>query len=279
MCVSFLGLHHQNSLSPFFRVSDWRIDFEREKEGRGAKREREREREMEKVVVIDCRDHMLGRLASIIAKQILSGQKVVAVRTEGIVLSGGLVRQKMKYHRFLHKHTLSNPKHGPFHYRSPSRQLWRTVRGMVPHKTVRGTHAMERLLTFEGIPAPYDKMKRMVVPDALKVMRLQPHHKSVVLGQLATECGWKHGETIKEMEAARKIESKKFYDAKMKKVKVWKTETYIHTYTQSHEESESLPFQGRKITKKKMESRDRAVMIVVAAAVEMLFQYERERET
>ena len=216
----------------------------------GEQREREREREMEKVVVIDCRDHMLGRLASIIAKQILSGQKVVAVRTEGIVLSGGLVRQKMKYHRFLHKHTLSNPKHGPFHYRSPSRQLWRTVRGMVPHKTVRGTHAMERLLTFEGIPAPYDKMKRMVVPDALKVMRLQPHHKSVVLGQLATECGWKHGETIKEMEAARKIESKKFYDAKMKKVKVWKTETYIHTYIHTESRGERVLAFSRKANHK-----------------------------
>ena len=234
---------------------------------------------MEKVVVIDCRDHMLGRLASIIAKQILSGQKVVAVRTEGIVLSGGLVRQKMKYHRFLHKHTLSNPKHGPFHYRSPSRQLWRTVRGMVPHKTVRGTHAMERLLTFEGIPAPYDKMKRMVVPDALKVMRLQPHHKSVVLGQLATECGWKHGETIKEMEAARKIESKKFYDAKMKKVKVWKTETYIHTHIVTKRASPCLFKEGKSQRRRwRVKSRDRAGMIVVAAAVEMLFQYERERE-
>ena len=34
------------------------------------------------VVVIDCAGHMLGRLASIIAKQLLYGQKVVAVRCE-----------------------------------------------------------------------------------------------------------------------------------------------------------------------------------------------------
>ena len=173
---------------------------------------------MEKVVVVDCRDHMLGRLASIIAKQILSGQKVVAVRTEGIIISGGIVRQKMKYQRFLRKRTLVNPKKGPFHYRSPSRQLWRTVRGMVPHKTVRGTKAMERLLSFEGIPAPYDKMKRMVVPDALKVLRLQPQHKSCKLGQLATEVGWKHAETINDLEAKRKEESKKFFESKMKKI-------------------------------------------------------------
>lgn len=39
---------------------------------------------------------------------------------------------------------------------------------MVPHKTKRGAAALERLRVFEGIPAPYDKVKRVVVPDALK---------------------------------------------------------------------------------------------------------------
>ena len=46
------------------------------------------------------------------------------------------------------------------------------VSGMLPHKTARGKEAMERLKTFEGIPPPYDKQKRMVVPSALKVLRL-----------------------------------------------------------------------------------------------------------
>jgi hypothetical protein len=39
---------------------------------------------------------------------------------------------------------------------------------MIPHKTKRGAAALERLKAFEGIPAPYDKIKRMVIPDALK---------------------------------------------------------------------------------------------------------------
>ncbi len=56
---------------------------------------------------------------------------------------------------------------------------------MVPHKTKRGAAALERLKTFEGIPPPYDKVKRMVVPDALKVLRLQHGHKSCQLGDLA----------------------------------------------------------------------------------------------
>jgi large subunit ribosomal protein L13Ae len=39
---------------------------------------------------------------------------------------------------------------------------------MIPHKTKRGEAALARLKVYEGIPRPYDKIKRMVVPDALK---------------------------------------------------------------------------------------------------------------
>jgi large subunit ribosomal protein L13Ae len=53
----------------------------------------------------------------------------VIVRAEEINVSGGLVRQKMKYERFLKKRMNSNPRKGPFHFRAPSRIFWRTVRG------------------------------------------------------------------------------------------------------------------------------------------------------
>lgn len=53
----------------------------------------------------------------------------VVVRCEEINISGGLVRQKMKYDRFLRKRMNTNPTHGMYHYRAPSRIFWRTVRG------------------------------------------------------------------------------------------------------------------------------------------------------
>jgi large subunit ribosomal protein L13Ae len=56
---------------------------------------------------------------------------------------------------------------------------------MVPHKTKRGAAALERPKAFEGIPPPYDQVKRMVVPDALKALRLQHGHKFCKLGDLA----------------------------------------------------------------------------------------------
>lgn len=51
----------------------------------------------EKLVVIDCKNHMLGRLTSVVAKELLKGQNVVLVRTEEINISGSLFRNKCKY--------------------------------------------------------------------------------------------------------------------------------------------------------------------------------------
>lgn len=45
-------------------------------------------------VVIDGKGHLLGRLASIVAKQLLSGQKIVVVRTEALNISGEFFRAK-----------------------------------------------------------------------------------------------------------------------------------------------------------------------------------------
>ena len=43
---------------------------------------------LEKTIVVDGRDHLLGRLCSIVAKELLAGQKVVIVRCDEICISG-----------------------------------------------------------------------------------------------------------------------------------------------------------------------------------------------
>ncbi|PUZ68220.1 hypothetical protein GQ55_2G007900 [Panicum hallii var. hallii] len=89
------------------------------------------------VVVVDTRGHMMGRLASAVAKELLKGQRVAVLRCEEMPLSGGLARQKSRFLRFLRKRMNTKPSHGPVHHRSPARIFWRAVRGMVPHKTAR----------------------------------------------------------------------------------------------------------------------------------------------
>lgn len=169
------------------------------------------------MVVIDGKGHLAGRLASIVAKQILSGQKVVVVRCEDINISGSFFRNKLKYHAYLRKRCVVNPRRGPFHFRAPSRQFFRIVRGMVPHKTARGAAALERLKVFEGCPPPYDKVKKMVVPDANRIVRLKPGRKFTNLGAIATEVGWKYAEVVKKLEEKRKTKSAAFYERKQAK--------------------------------------------------------------
>jgi large subunit ribosomal protein L13Ae len=67
---------------------------------------------------------------------------------------------------------------------------------MIPHKTARGAAAMERLKVFEGVPPPYDKVKRVVVPQALRVLRLKPGRKYCTVGRLSHEVGWKYQDVV-----------------------------------------------------------------------------------
>lgn len=92
----------------------------------------------EKEIVVDGRNHLLGRLASKLAKELLNGQKVVVVRCESLIRSGSLFRNKLIFAEYLRKSNNINPRHGHVHYRAPSRILWKAVRGMLPHKTARG---------------------------------------------------------------------------------------------------------------------------------------------
>ncbi|KDE06984.1 60S ribosomal protein L16 [Microbotryum lychnidis-dioicae p1A1 Lamole] len=171
-------------------------------------------------IVIDGKGHLLGRLASIVAKQILTGQKVVVVRAELINVSGSFFRAKLRYHEFLNKRHLVNPKKsGPFHHRAPSRIFYRTVRGMVPHKTARGAAALERLKIFEGVPPPYDRKKKMVVPSALRVLRLKPGRKYCTIKRLSHEVGWSYRDVVDRLEEKRKVKAAAFHERKVQGVK------------------------------------------------------------
>jgi len=49
-------------------------------------------------ITIDGKGHLLGRLASTVAKQLLNGQKIVVVRCEALNISGEFFRAKRTYH-------------------------------------------------------------------------------------------------------------------------------------------------------------------------------------
>ena len=115
---------------------------------------------------------------------------------------------------FMRKRCIVNPNRGAFHYRAPSRIFYRTLRGMMPHKTSRGAAALERLKLFEGIPPPYDKQKRLVVPHCLRVLRLAPGRKFTTVKRISSEFGWKYENIVEKLEEKRKVKSKQFYEKK-----------------------------------------------------------------
>lgn len=72
---------------------------------------------------------------------------------------------------------------------------------MIPHKTARGAAALERLKVFEGVPPPYDKKKKLVVPQALRILRLKPGRKYCTVGRLSHEVGWKYQDVVARLVA------------------------------------------------------------------------------
>lgn len=174
-------------------------------------------------VCIDCKDHLLGRLTAAVAKQLLEGVRVTLVRCEEVIIGGSLKTNKLKFQSFLRKHSNTNPrKHSHIHYRCPSMIVWRTVRGMLPHRKARGAVALSNLKVYEGVPNQVQKTRKQVIPEALKVLRLKPVTPHCRLGDLASRVGWKHDELVQRMEEKRRAEGASWFEGRKEEIAKWK---------------------------------------------------------
>merc|ERR1711920_915334 len=171
----------------------------------------------------DGQGHLMGRLAATVAKCLLNGQRCVVVRCEGLVISGNFYRNKLKIMEYLRKRHLTKPSRGPFHGRSPSKMFKHVIRGMLPHKTARGQGAFNNLKAFEGIPAPYDKMKRVIMPSAYRQIKLKPTRKYAPVGRLAAETGWKYQDVVATLEAKREAKAAEYWATQVAKKERRKT--------------------------------------------------------
>ena len=168
-----------------------------------------------KLVVVDAKGHLLGRMASYVAKQLELGQKIVIVRCESALISGKLYRSKLNFMEYLNKRTNFNPTHGPIHQKSPAQIVFKCIKGMLNYKTARGAAALARLKCFNGCPLSMNCKKKMVIPDALKAARLAPRARFGVLGEVAKECGWTKKELLQEEEAKRLTKNHEWYVKKV----------------------------------------------------------------
>ncbi|MGB9915414.1 MAG: 50S ribosomal protein L13 [Candidatus Bathyarchaeales archaeon] len=136
------------------------------------------------VTIIDADGLIVGRMASIVAKKLLNGEKVIVVNAEKAVLSGKKKSRVSEAKEFLE---VGSPGRGPLHYRLPDRMLRKTVRGMLPFKQPKGKMAYKRLKVFIGVPEDL-KGKQMITFEEAQAAKLRGPY--FTLGELAKEIGW-----------------------------------------------------------------------------------------
>ncbi|MEM3579472.1 MAG: 50S ribosomal protein L13 [Candidatus Bathyarchaeia archaeon] len=140
--------------------------------------------ELKDFTIINAEGLILGRMASIIAKRLLKGEKIAIVNAEKTVISGKKKSRATEAKEFLE---VGHPGKGPLHYRRPDRILRKTVRGMLPYKQSKGKQAFKRLRVFIGVPEELKDAKIETIEEAQAKKLTCPHF---TLGELAKEIGW-----------------------------------------------------------------------------------------
>lgn len=135
--------------------------------------------------VIDAEGLILGRMASIVAKRLLEGERIEIVNAEGAVVSGKRLQVIKERKEFLE---VGGRDRGPIHYRKPNAIVRRTIRGMLPYRKTRGRDAFRRLRVYIGVPSELEEAQRESISDA-DVERLRGRY--ITVGEIAKNIGWK----------------------------------------------------------------------------------------
>ncbi len=132
---------------------------------------------------------VMGRLASIIAKELLNGNRVTVVNVEKIVVTGSNKESIIdRFMRRLRLRSNVNPRrHGPFKPRSPEGIFRRVVRGMLPRRKAKGKEAFRRLKVYRGVPISVKPDKLVVYEEARYRENSYPY---MYLEEISRLIGW-----------------------------------------------------------------------------------------
>jgi len=140
---------------------------------------------MSNKTVIDGEGLILGRLSSMVAKRLLTGEQIELVNAEKIVVSGA---KKMIIEREKEFLGVGGHEKGPVHYRQPHRIVRKTIRGMLPHRKAHGREAFRRLKVHIGVPEEFEATEKETIE------KIQAHNlgkRYVTIGEIAENIGWK----------------------------------------------------------------------------------------
>ncbi|MDP3734074.1 MAG: 50S ribosomal protein L13 [Nanoarchaeota archaeon] len=114
-------------------------------------------------------DLILGRLASLAAKQALLGEEVIIVNCEKMIVSGNKAGIFAKFKQFINRG--GYPLKSQNISRLPERYVRRCIRGMLPWKQARGKEAFRRVMCYRGMPDEFAG-KEMVVTKGISMQKL-----------------------------------------------------------------------------------------------------------
>lgn len=137
------------------------------------------------MIIYDAENQILGRLSSVIAKQLLKGEKILVVNCEKAVLAGN---PKYTIEKYREKVKRGDLHHGPYFPRPPDRIFRRVVRGMLPWDRPKGRKAFKNLKVFISIPEEL-KNKNMEKVEAADASKLRC--KYITLGEVSERLGAK----------------------------------------------------------------------------------------
>lgn len=126
------------------------------------------------VKVIDGENSTLGRLASFVAKEALSGNELVVINSEKVLMSGRTEDNVMDHKAKRALNTIK-PRKGPFFSKDPEKMVKRTIRGMLPDfRKGRGKVAWKKIKCYVGMPEEFKNEKiiklKLKIPNKYATM-------------------------------------------------------------------------------------------------------------
>ncbi len=135
--------------------------------------------------VIDGSEHILGRLATHVAKDLLNGEQIVIVNAENIVITGRKEQILEDYKQRRDRGVKGRNRRGPYYPRMPDRMVKRSIRGMLPYQQPKGRTAFKKLKVYIGVPLGMDTANIIKIDDALD----RGATKKVLLGEVSKWLG------------------------------------------------------------------------------------------
>ena len=138
--------------------------------------------------VYNGKDMVLGRMATLVAKDLLLGEEVIVVNSEKICVSGD--KSKIVQDNIDKMARRGYPLKSAKISRLPDRYVRRVIRGMLPWKKSRGREAFKRLMCYTGVPEEYKEVQAVKVNIDSSVKKL-PTLKYITIQKLCEGMGGK----------------------------------------------------------------------------------------